>query len=185
MTDANSVDILWHRGATLMICGAGRKGKNPLLPREKAYAGEDIGAAAHYRRQGGPIGLVPFSLGLLVVDVDTYTPETQRDAAPWLEVLPRPLANLPTQSGGRHLYYGLRKPLPKAELLGPKRWRFGDIICAKRHVVLYSPQTLLECLQAEDRPPAVWLGEILHQLPGVKDWSGDCGYDAEEEIERP
>ena len=174
--DQRSDDICYlrRRRAALLRCGAPPDGKNPLMSRELAYAGHD-GVEGHYMR-GLPIGLVPLSLGLLVVDVDTYDEKNRKFAKHWLAKLPPPLADIPTPSGGRHLYYCLPGPthinlgLRNSGLFDRKRWRYGDVLCAGSHVLLYDVRALVESLQAENLPRLTSLERQIYQhLPDLRD----------------
>ena len=175
MTKLEAVAALHGMGATLLRSGFGWNKKGPLLSEPAAYAGEDpIDLVLRRAELGGMVGLVPISLGLLVVDCDTYTDLKREAAAPILWRLPEPMADLATPGGGRHLYF--RLPSVTLGAPGPMRWEFGDVRSGAGHVNLYDPVGLVEALR---RHPAMYLedlSQVLGKLPNLK----GGGYPGEE-----
>lgn len=88
------------------------------------------------------LGHVPYRAGLLVVDVDT---DRGKPVWWWCEEveasLGPPLCEVPTHSGGLHLYYRCDRPV------GNSSWAGGEIRCAKGYVVLWDEDAVLAALE--------------------------------------
>ena len=78
------------------------------------------------RRGQDGIGIIPWSLGCVVVDVDDPAGE---QAA--IDALGEPLARQDTPSGGVHLIYRANKSLPN------RKWTHGDIRGGRGYVKVY------------------------------------------------
>ena len=88
------------------------------------------------------IGHVPYAAGLLVVDIDTGK---DRPVCYWrdfvVDRLGAPLCEVPTRSGGLHLYYRCDQPV------GNRSWEGGEIRCAAGYAVLWDEDAVLAALE--------------------------------------
>ena len=117
--------------------------KRPMV--ESWLSGDQEHLVQAHVKTGGLVGLVPGSLGLLVVDVDTAkdsdtTPMADREAA-GIDACGEPLARNGTPRGGVHLWY--RAPEEGAR---NAKWKYGDIRCSAGYVVLWEPETAVRAL---------------------------------------
>ena len=144
------------RGAHFVLC---RVDKHPLW-REWQKKQPGFEAVKRHAAAGGLVGLVPASLGCVVVDVD-------EGGAAGVEalrgVLGEPIATAGTRGGGFHLWY----PAPAGKI-GNRKWGLdappcgGDIRGSNGFVVLWDPSALVDGLAANFAaapPPS------LHALP--------------------
>ena len=90
---------------------------------------------------GGPVGIVPWSIGCAVVDVDGG--EGERDRV--VRMLGRPAVEMRSTNGGWHLWYWQTTRFTKAKFGG------GDLICAGGYVVVTLPERLLGLYDFEGR----------------------------------
>ena len=109
-------------------------------------------AISHFSLDAKGVGLVPASVGLVVVDVDA-SPAHPRDkandkahrtvarVAAVLETLGPALTTVPSPSGGTHLFY------KGTTHEGNIKWAYGDVRGTKGHAVLYDPAATLKAAQ--------------------------------------
>ena len=142
---------LAERGAHFVLCGADKRPRARGWP-EKAPALEAV------LRHEGPVGVVPASLGCVVIDVDEGGEQACEGV---MKALGRPLAQVPTRrEGGRHLWYRSRD----AKDIGNRTWRDGDIRGAKGYAILWDAACVAEGL-ARQAPHADLVAAELDQLP--------------------
>ena len=142
---------LAEAGAHLVIC---RPDKRPQASAwQKTPAPLD--AALQHK---GPVGVVPASLGCVVIDIDQGGAEASEAV---IATLGRPLARVPTRrEGGEHIWYRCRD----AERVGNRTWAHGDIRGAKGYAILWKPELVAEGL-ASAGLVADLLESELDQLP--------------------
>ena len=121
------------------------------------------------------VGLVPASVGIVVVDVDASLAQprdrpndkinrTVARVASVIETLGRSLATATSPSGGAHLHYkGTGQE-------GNIKWSFGDIRGTKGHVVLYDPAATLKAAQLVQRDASLEPVDVslLRRIAGAK-----------------
>jgi len=90
---------------------------------------------------GGPVGIVPWSIGCAVVDVDAGERERNRV----VRSLGPPAAEMRSMNGGWHLWYWQTKPFTKG------KFEHGDLICSGGYVVVTEPERLLDLHSFEGR----------------------------------
>ena len=155
------LEALLDAEAHLLLCRA--EDKHPIESEWEKHPADRARVLAH-ARGGGLIGLIPGSLGLLVVDVDvdkTGTPEARRaqcktggEAA--LAALGEPLAKHWTRSWGAHLWYRA----PEGEVRNQK-WDRGDIRGSRGFVVLWDPAAAVRALHAKHTAEPVDLEKLI------------------------
>ena len=121
------------------------------------------------------VGLVPASVGIVVVDVDASLAQphdrpndknnrTVARVAWVIETLGRSLATATSPSGGAHIHYkGTGQE-------GNAKWAFGDIRGTKGHVVLYDPAATLKAAQLVQRDASLEPVDVslLRRIAGAK-----------------
>ena len=111
-------------------------------------------------RHRGPVGVIPASLGCVVVDVDRGG-EQSADAV--IAQLGLPLAKVPTlRDDGFHLWYLSRDA---AKIANGDGWRDGDIRGCNGYAVLWHPELVAEGLADTTRLPADLMAVDLNRLP--------------------
>lgn len=130
-----AVGLLHGRGAHLVLCG---QDKGPLA-QSWWLRRPGINQTLAHAARGGLLGLVPSSLGLVVVDVDMGGAVAGREAE---AAVGRPLAVVASRrSANLHLYY----PSGRGEMNA--QWRTasggGDIRGGWGYVVLWDPRRAL------------------------------------------
>ena len=134
-----ALEALAEAGAHFVLCGADKR------PRTKAWQ-ENPAPLAKVLRHKGPVGVVPASLGCVVIDVDKGG-EAAADNV--VKLLGQARARIPTRrSGGQHLWYQCRD----AEEVGNRAWRHGDIRGAKGYAILWDAESVAEGLADTSRP---------------------------------
>lgn len=120
---------------------------------------------------GGRIGLVPASVGLLVVDIDSYKTPSRMDGSAIQRAragLPVPPETIPTPRGGSHLYFAYTGP----EFLPDHTWTYGDVRSAGGYVVIYDWEATLRSARAATQPGGPDIGRItiaqLETLPDLR-----------------
>lgn len=147
-----ALEALDERGAHFVRC---RADKRPLT---KAWQKNPASLEAAQRHKG-LVGVVPASLGCVVVDVDEGG-EAAADNV--VKLLGQPLARVPTRrEGGEHLWY----QCPDAEEVGNRVWAHGDIRGAKGYSILWHPERVAEALADTARPLADLNLADLDRLP--------------------
>ena len=112
-------------------------------------------------RHNGLVGVVPASLGCVVVDVDEGG-AAAADAV--ISQLGLPLAKVPTQrTDGWHLWFRCRE----ADEIGNRAWQGGDIRGAKGQAILWAPDLVAPGL-ASAAPVADLLAVDLARLPSKR-----------------
>ena len=118
--------FLVNAGAHLLAC---KPDKRPLaLGWQKKEAALKLKSAIAW---DGLLGLVPASVGLVVVDVDIHDAPVDTGRAAAVAALGEPLSECSSPSGGAHLFY----KSPTANVSNSK-WRYGDVRGSKGYVVL-------------------------------------------------
>ena len=150
----SALEALHTRGAHFVLC---RVDKRPLW-REWQKKQPGFEAVKRHAAAGGLVGLVPASLGCVVVDVDeggSAGVEALRG------VLGEPVVTVGTRGGGFHLWY----PAPAGEI-GNRKWGLpgaaGDIRGSRGFVVCWDPSALVDGLAANFAAAAA---PSLHALP--------------------
>ena len=138
----SALEALHERGAHFVLC---RGDKRPVSVAWQKTRPELPGVKEHAAR-GGSVGVIPGSLGCVVVDVD-------EGGAAGVEalrgVLGDPIATTRTRSGGYHVWY-------RAESgeVGNRKWALdappcgGDIRGSNGFVVLWDPAAVVDGITA-------------------------------------
>ena len=150
----NALATLAEAGAHFVLC---RANKRPIATAwQKNPASLDAAL-----RHKGLVGVVPASLGCVVVDVDEGGDEVA-DAV--IAQLGRPVAKVPTRrAGGWHLFYKCRE----ADEIGNSTWQGGDIRGAKGQAILWAPDLVAEGLACK-APVADLMAVDLARLPSKR-----------------
>ena len=142
-----AIEALVNADAHLVLCN---QGKRPLSAgwQDEANRPTAEQAIAH-AAAGGLLGVIPSSINLLAVDVDTDAAGSDLYAS----MLPRrglvekaigePLATVPTRSGGGHMLYRA----PEGEV-GNRRWLYGDIRGTRGYCVVWDAARWLAAMSA-------------------------------------
>ena len=157
-------DALHARGAHFVLAG------KPEATKPKGAFGEDwpnkpasLASAKARFRQGRFVGVIPASLGCIVVDID-HGGEATRDAT--LATLGTPVAVLPSGRPDHwHLWYKCRD----AAKVGIPTWDGGDLRGnSKGMIILYHPADVAAGLaMADTKPVADLILADVQQLPGM------------------
>ena len=164
-----AVHELGTAGAQFVLCGADKraiaKGWPDLHP--------SVDEATTHLRGGGLIGLVPASIGAVVVDFDDDDADKLRTA---IEAIGVPACMHPTrQPGRRHLWY--RHPAAK---VGNRKWAHGDVRGDAGYAILWHPDVVAEHLDRLQKDPPLDLAKVpplVSRLPvrpitaAVADWT--------------
>ena len=149
-------------GAHFVLCGADKRPKAKAWQKTPARLEATLG-------HKGPVGVVPASIGCVVVDVDEGGAPAA-DAA--ITQLGTPLAKVPTRrTGGWHLWFKSRE----ADSIGNSAWRDGDIRAAKGYAILWQPELVAEGFADTSRPLADLMAADLAQLPPAEPKGGELG----------
>ena len=143
-------------GAHLLLC---RPDKSPLERSgwQKPGRGRSLAQALRHMESGGLLGLIPNSVGRLVLDMDAGDPRALVAAHP-------PAAEIPTRRpGGLHLVYDLPG---RPEMRRPGHWfghgAYGQTRCEDAYVILWAPDAVADALQlphgAHPAPECLLLG---------------------------
>ena len=155
MTDGlPALTALAEEGAHFVLCGADKR------PKAKAWhkAPASLDAALRHK---GLVGVVPASLGCVVVDVDEGGDEARQAV---ISQLGRPVAEVPTRrDGGWHLWFKCRD----AKEIGNRAWQGGDIRGAKGQAILWAPDLVAEGLACAE-PVADLMAVDLARLPSKR-----------------
>ena len=116
-----------------------------------------------HARQGGLVALVPWSIGLAVIDIDEQG-ASKKPGQDVETILGPPLAKNKTRGGGWHLWYKPQKPCGNAPWVLPNGVG-GDLRCQAGYVVLWDPHAVLDALGGIQDAPAI----DLDALPRKKD----------------
>ena len=123
--------------------------------------------AARHHQAGKPVGVIPSSLGLVVVDVD----QGGEDAASAVEkLLGPPLGMVPSATAGHfHLYYRADRAYGGGGRSGKYEWEIvdvgsGEVLSNTRAAVLHNPQPVLELLDAYEAAQPVDLAPLPRKV---------------------
>lgn len=127
-----ALESLYAAGAHLVLCNRDKRAVRPRWQERPAELCEALDWSEL-------VGLVPASLGMVVVDVD------EGDPAEVTQLLGEPLARVATLSGGTHLFYA------SDEAVGNGRWELpggarGDLRGARGYVALWNAAAVAEAL---------------------------------------
>ena len=149
MTDA--LATLAAAGAHFVLCGADKR------PKAKAWQANPAGLEAALGHEG-PVGVIPASLGCVVVDVDQGG-DAAADAV--IAQLGLPLAKVPSRrDGGWHIWYRSCE----ADEIGNRAWEGGDIRGARGQAILWHPEIVAKGLACK-APVADLMAADLDRLP--------------------
>ena len=137
--DSIALRYLTERGARFVLC-AGKvaqqkgwqKGQRPTFEEVEKWLDAD---------DENNVGLVPGSVDCIVLDVDMDVSEALREVE---EQFGPPLAEVITQSGGRHLFYPTENPVQGQ---GNRAWKYGDIRGTNGYVVLWDASVVADGLR--------------------------------------
>ena len=147
----NALATLAEAGAHLVLCGADKR------PVAKAWHKTPASLDAALRHDG-LVGVVPASLGCVVVDVDEGGEAVCEEM---VRLFGRPLAKVMTQrEGGWHLWYRSRD----AHEIGNRTWQYGDIRGARGQAILWHPEIVAKGLACK-APVADLMAGDLDRLP--------------------
>ena len=143
-------------GAHLLLC---HPDKSPFERPgwQKPGRGRTLAQALRHAQGGGLLGLIPSSIGRLVLDVDAGDPRALVAAHP-------PAAEIPTRRpGGLHLVYDLPS---RPEMRRPGNYfghgAYGQTRCEGGYVILWAPDAVADALQlphgAHPAPECLLLG---------------------------
>ena len=142
MDEVNACDELARRildalpDAQLVACGPDKRAIQAGWPALFPAADDLAGAAL--------VGVIPASVGLVAVDVDTdgmtsYSPEEMTRRREGVErAIGEPIATCGSPSGGGHMFYRS----PDGEIRNQK-WRHGDVRGSRGYVIVWSVDDLL------------------------------------------
>ena len=141
-----SLRALAEGGAHFVVC---RDDKRPVHDEWNTLR-PSIDEVLHQGSLG--VGLVPASVGLVVVDVDSDKDQpgaksndlVKRNVTRQVtvtKILGTALVTVPSKNGGHHLHY------KGTGLEGNKKWPYGDIRGAKGYVILYDPIKTLKAVE--------------------------------------
>lgn len=175
MPTANTLTLLYDAGAHMLVCET-HKG-----PRAEQWFGNrlDLNGALSHHGGGGLLGLVPASLGMVVVDVDRGEWSAAEDV---MLRLGRPLVVVPSRrDGGLHLWYRASGPARNGQWLASDGKGGGDIRGGYGYVVLRDPAAVVTAARMHPfaRPVDAEtlidrsLAECRHRL----DWNPDPDVD--------
>lgn len=137
----DAIDVLFHRGAHFVLCGAG---KRPIWRGWQSRRPPADLARFWRGRYPAGLGLIPWSIRTTAVDVDWGDPTALfAEVPPWLRVATR-------RAGGVHAYYG--------DVVGRRNGRWeargcaGDIRGARGFVLLHgdAPERAAHALATTD-----------------------------------
>ena len=148
----NALATLAEAGAHLVLCGANKR------PKVKAWEKNPAPLDAVLRHKG-LVGVIPASLGCVVVDIDRGGDEARQAV---ISLLGRPFAEVPTRrAGGFHLWFKCRDA---AKIGNGPGWLNGDIRGARGQAILWAPELVTEGLASV--APVADLTEVdLARLP--------------------
>ena len=86
------------------------------------------------------IGVVPYSLGLTVVDVDVDAAPVETGVAAAVDALGEPLARVDSPSGGAHLLYASPGAVPNMQ------WKYGDLRGARGFCIVWAVEPWLRAI---------------------------------------
>ena len=179
---------LAEKGAHIVLT----KGKRPIVPKWQKVPATAEEIRRHYGQPGAQFGIVPSSIGCIVLDVDFPKGEiTKEQAEQWhkdrsaLMAAHEPLSYYETPGKGWHLYY----TADATKVIGQSPWTYktlsGDIRYDKGQVVIYSPGMAALALwsvsapEGESRPAPPWVStssapakptsEGLAERPEIRD----------------
>ena len=155
-----ALTALAEEGAHFVLCGT--KG-GPKAARVKGWPNKPA-SLQEVLQHRGLVGVVPASLGCVVVDVDQREGGRVDDmAAEVIERLGTPLAEVATKGkGGWHIWY---KSRDAAKIANGPGWRNGDIRGCNGYAILWHPELVAEGLADTTRLPANLMGVDLNRLP--------------------
>ena len=142
-----AIEALVNADAHLVLCN---QGKHPLSAgwQDEANRPTAEQAIAH-AAAGGLLGVIPSSINLLAVDVDTDAAGSDLYASMLHrrglveKAIGEPLATVPTRSGGGHMLYRA----PEGEV-GNRRWLYGDIRGTRGYCVVWDAARWLAAMSA-------------------------------------
>ena len=152
-------------GAHLVLC---TESKRPIVSRWQKVPARLEAALDH----DGLVGVIPASLGLVVVDIDQSLSGLARHAWSHPDIpkigagaarcaLGEPLANIRTRSGGFHLVYRSEH----GRQVGNAKWRYGDVRGSRGFIVLWDPTTFAAAVDARDGAAAVDVARLPKRCP--------------------
>ena len=125
----NTLTALHNAGAHLVLC----RDKVAVYPRWHKEPASLENVLSWAEKDEQRIGLIPASLGLIVIDVDK---NVEAASAQIEEIYGAPLCSVKTRKG-RHLYY----PEP-ATSAGNLVWKYGDVRHDRGYVILWEPEAI-------------------------------------------
>ena len=116
--------------------------------------------------EGHKIGLMPYSLRLIVIDIDKPKtegdPEPAEEEAAISEKFEPPLASVETPSGGQHLFYKSVE-----EGVGNVKWRSGDIRHSSGYVAVYDIEAVCNAITKFPDAEPMAVGDFLSEFGKV------------------
>ena len=142
---------LAEAGAHFVLCWANKRPKTTAWQKTRPPLDAVL-------RHTGPVGVVPSTIGGVVVDVDEGG-AAAADAV--ISQLGLPLAKVPTRrAGGWHIWFRCRE----ADEIGNRTWQGGDIRGARGYAILWHPESVAKGL-ACTAPVADLMAADLDRLP--------------------
>ena len=171
--DAAALEALVDADAHLVLCDQ-RK-----VPTADGWQLEenrpDAAQAVAHAAAGGLVGVIPASVGLVAIDVDTDAAGTDLIATMKLRrgVVERhigePLATVPTRSGGGHMLYRV----PDGPV-GNRRWLYGDIRGSAGFCVIWQADRWLAASSAAPAAEPVDVALLpVHDAAACRNGNGD------------
>ena len=150
----DALEALAERGAHFVLCRADKR------PQASAWQKTPAPLEAALQHEG-PVGVVPASLGCVVIDVDQGGAAASEAV---VATLGQPLARVSTRrEGGEHIWYRCRD----AERVGNRAWANGDIRGAKGYAILWDHARVAEGL-VKVAPVADLIEADIARLPAKR-----------------
>lgn len=146
--DAAAISALVNADAHLVLC---TQDKRPLVSgwQDEANRPDTARAVAHVA-SGGLVGLIPGSVGLVAVDVDTDAAGSDLNATMHMRrgvverLMGEPLATVPTRRQGGHMLYRA----PDGEV-GNLKWTYGDVRGTRGYCIVWRADRWLAAISAK------------------------------------
>lgn len=177
-THQAALEALDEAGAHFVLCLGEEEAA--LIPDGKPKKAMEIGwnknPAAMAKvlarsRKGLPSGVLPASLGCVVIDVDFGGDKTRDEVIARLGQ-PMAIVRTPrTDAKGYHLWYRCRE----ADGIGNSDWRDGQIRGGKGYAILWHPEIVADALGDNSRPVADLMATDLARLPPAEPKGGEPG----------
>ena len=180
MSDEHTAEGLCGLNAHMVLC---RLNKRPLHSGWQRSSPSVHEVKAHLETDG-LIGVIPASVGMVIVDVDRKLPcgrgegwacdglvEIGTDAV--IATLGQPIRSILTRSGGQYLVY--RGP---SDPVGNKKWRYGDVRHASGYVIVWDLAALLDAVEVQAQHAVVDISQLpkpwpVHSGPALVALTGD------------